>query len=76
MTHEEKIKYMKIASGIVGYGFDDKGLDTLVSLYELIIVKKGETDLKSVLKVESEVNKRLEIRFKTEMLDKVSKKID
>jgi hypothetical protein len=32
MTHEEKINYMKIAAGIVGYGFDTKGLDMLVSL--------------------------------------------
>ena len=58
MTHEEKINYMRIAAGIAGYGFDPKGLDTLVSLYELVIEKKGETDLDSVCRVESEVKER------------------
>lgn len=37
MEHEQKVNYMRIAAGIVGYGFDNKGLDMLVSLYELVI---------------------------------------
>ena len=53
MTHEEKISYMRIATGIVGYGFDNKGLDMLVSLYELVIEKEGETHLKNVCQVEA-----------------------
>ena len=40
MTHEKKIDYMRIATGIVGYGFDPKGLDMLVSIYELVIDMK------------------------------------
>ena len=75
MTHEEKINYMKIAAGIVGYGFDTKGLDMLVSLYELIIEKQGETDLKTVCKVEADVKKRADIKSRSEMLDKVSEKV-
>jgi cystathionine beta-lyase family protein involved in aluminum resistance len=42
MTHEEKVNYMKIAAGMVGYGFDKKGLDMLVSIYDLVLEKKAE----------------------------------
>jgi len=58
MTHEEKIKYMKVATGIVGYNFNPQTLDLFVSIYDLVIEKQGETDLKSVCKVEAEVNER------------------
>ena len=49
---------MKIAAGIVGYGFDKKGLDMLVSMYELVIEKKGDTDLDSIIKVKYAVEER------------------
>lgn len=75
MTQEQKINYMRIAAGIVGYGFDNKGLDMLVSLYDLVIEKQGETDINSVCKVEAEVKKRADIKSRSELLDKVSEKI-
>jgi hypothetical protein len=75
MTHEEKINYMKIATGIVGYGFDTKGLDMLVSLYELVIERQGETDVKTICKVEVEVKQRADAKARSEMLDKVSEKV-
>ena len=58
MTHEEKLKYMKIAAGIVGYGFDKKGLDMLVSLYDLVTKHEGDTDVKQIVKVQTEVEER------------------
>jgi hypothetical protein len=58
MTHEEKINYMKIAAGIAGYGFDKKGLDMLVSMYDLVIEKKGDTDLDSIVKIKYAVEER------------------
>ena len=75
MTHEQKINYMRIAAGIVGYGFDNKGLDMLVSLYELVIEKQGETDMNSVCKIEAEVKNRDDIKKRSELLDKVSEKL-
>jgi hypothetical protein len=75
MTHEEKISYMRIASGIVGYGFDDKSLDLLVSIYELVLEKQGDSDLSDVLKVESEVKKRADKKHKSDLLDKFSDKV-
>lgn len=74
MTHEEKIDYMRIAAGMVGYGFDTKGLDTLVSLYELVIEKQEKTDLKAICEVEASAKKRADNRQRSELLDKVSKK--
>jgi len=75
MEHEQKVNYMRIAAGIVGYGFDNKGLDMLVSLYELVIEKEGDTDLKSVCKVEADVKSRADIKTKQDLLDKVSEKL-
>ena len=64
MTPQEKIKYMKVATGIVGYNFNPQTLDLLVSLYELVIEKQGETSLKEVCKVEAEVIERHEPKDK------------
>ncbi len=75
MTHEEKINYMKIATGIVGYGFDTKGLDMLVSVYELVIEKQGATHLDAVCKVEADVKRRADNKSKSDLLDKVSTKV-
>jgi hypothetical protein len=75
MTHEEKIKYMGYAAGLCGYHFKPDGLDLLVSLYELVLQKEGETTLKDALAIQSDVKKRDDIKVKTEMLDKVSTKV-
>ena len=56
-------------------GFDDKGLDMLVSIYELVIEKEGETDLNSMSKVKCEVIERDNVKTRSELLDKVSKKV-
>jgi len=75
MTHEEKINYMKIATGIVGYGFNSKDLDMFISIYELVIKEKGKTDLKMICEIQSEVEKRADTKSRSELLDKVSKKV-
>ena len=62
MTHDEKIKYLKIAASVTGYRFDERDFDMLISLYELVIEKKGETDLDSICSVEIDVNERAKIR--------------
>jgi hypothetical protein len=72
MTHEEKINYMKIAAGIVGYGFDKKGLDMLISMYDLVLEKKGETDLHSIVKVECAVEEREKERVEAKKLNNKS----
>lgn len=76
MTHEEKINYMRIAAGICNYGFDSKGLDMMVSIYELVIEKQGNTDLRTITSLQEEVKKRDDAKKRSELLDKVSKKID
>lgn len=58
MTHEQKIKYMRIAASIVGYNFDLKGLDMFISLYELVLEKQGQTDINSISDVEQLVIER------------------
>jgi hypothetical protein len=75
MKHEDKINYMRIAAGIVGYTFDPKGLDMMVSLYDLVLEKQGDTDLKIICKVEDDVKSRDDLRRKQELLDKVSNKV-
>lgn len=74
MTHQEKINYMKIASGIVGYGFDEKGLDMLVSIYDLVIEKKGDTDLEQIISVQFVVEEREKKRVKEALTTKQTTK--
>lgn len=66
MTHEIKIKYMRIAAGICSYGFTDEQLDLLISLYELVLEKEGETDLNSISNVEQEVKQRAKEKSRIE----------
>jgi hypothetical protein len=75
MTHDQKINYMRHAVGICGYGFQTKDLDLMVSLYELIVQKAGDTSLMDTTKVESEVKGRDDARRKSELLDKISTKV-
>jgi hypothetical protein len=60
MTHLEKINYMRISAGICGYKFSNEQLDLLISLYDLILSKEGETNIKDVVRIESEVKERAE----------------
>jgi hypothetical protein len=75
MTHEEKINYMRIAAGIAGFGIKNEHLDLLVSVYELILEKKGKSDIEDVVKIESEVKHRADVKARSELLDKVSEKV-
>lgn len=75
MTHDEKINYMRMSAGVCGFHIDHKHLDLLVSTYELILEKKGDTSLSDSAKVEVEVKKRDDARNRQALLDKVSEKI-
>ncbi len=61
MTHEEKINYMRIAASLCNYGFNNEQLDLFVSIYEEIIRKEGESDIKTILKIESQVKSRYQV---------------
>lgn len=58
MNHEEKINYMRIAAGICGFAFRNDQMDLLVSLYELVLEKQGDADLKSTVQIEHGVKER------------------
>jgi len=75
MTHDEKINYMRISAGIAGFGISNEHLDLLVSIYELVLEKKGESTVDDATKIEIEVKKRANVRLKNELLDKVSTKV-
>ena len=76
MTHEEKINYMRIAAGVCRFGIDNEQLDLLVSIYEKILEKQGETDMKDLAKIQVEVKKRSDIKRRSELLDNFAPKID
>lgn len=58
MNQKEKINYMRIAASIVGFGFNPKDLDMLVSIYDFVKENKGDSDLRSITKIQVEVEKR------------------
>ena len=66
---------MRIAAGIAGFGIKNEHLDLLVSVYELILEKKGKSDIEDVVKIESEVKHRADVKARSELLDKVSEKV-
>lgn len=76
MTHDQKIKYMNMAAGICGFGIGEKHLDMLVSTYELVLEKEGQTSVHDMARVENEVNQRQEAKERSKLLDKVSEKVD
>ena len=75
MTHDEKINYMRIAAGIACFGFSNEQLDKLVSLYEMVIKKKGGGTISDVVDIEHEVKNRSDVKSRKDLLDKVSKKV-
>lgn len=58
MTHNEKIDYMRISAGVCGFSFQQEHLDLLVSIYELILEKKGSAKLDDIVCVEQAVKER------------------
>ena len=67
MTHEQKINYMRLAMGLAQFGFTNEQLDLLVSMYELVIEKKGKTDLNSMTDIVFECKKRETDRVKVKI---------
>jgi len=64
LTIEEKINYMRISAGMACMGFTNKQMDLLVSLYELVTTKKGNSNMMDVCTIEAQVEQREEIRLK------------
>ena len=58
MTHGEKINYMKIALGICSFSLKIEDIDLIVSIYDLVFDKKGNGNIKDVLKVQEAVKER------------------
>jgi hypothetical protein len=58
MTDKEKLNYMRIASAIIGYDLKEKDLDTVLSIHDLILRKKGEAHLKDIVKIEHNIEKK------------------
>ena len=75
MTHEEKINYMRIATRIVGYVFEEEHIDLFVSLYESILKHGEEISIYHILKIELEIKGRKDSKSKSELLDKFSEKV-
>ena len=61
---------------MAGFSIQNKQLDLLVSLYEYVLEKQGEGNLREIITIESEAMKREEIEERKRMLDRVSKKRD
>jgi len=73
---ENKIKYMRIACNVLGFGFKEEHLNLLVQLYELVLEKGGMTAIDDIVGAEYDAKKRAEFKKKSELLDKVSVKVD
>ncbi len=71
MEHEEKINNMRIAAGVASFGFTNKQLDLLVSLYDLVTLMQGKTTIKDIVEIESQVDRREQEKKQKELQKKV-----
>jgi hypothetical protein len=58
MTQSERIEYFGIAASLVGYKFEKQALELLVSVYDKILDKKGDTDLKDLVDIQISVERK------------------
>lgn len=71
MNHEEKLRYLRMALGLAGFHLKPKDMDMMVSMYELVMEKKGETDLNSMVDVQFAVEEREKTRLMKEYEEKL-----
>jgi hypothetical protein len=58
MTQEQKINYMRIAADLCQFHFKEEHMDLLISLYELVLEKKGNADMRDVAKIQAKIKGR------------------
>jgi hypothetical protein len=58
MTNEDKISYMQVAAAVVGYSMDVKGLELLVTIYDKVLEKKGQTDLSDLVSIQISIDRK------------------
>lgn len=73
MTHKQKIDYMRIAAGICCLGFSNEQLDLLVSLYDEVLKRKGQTCLSHVVDIRVAVEKRADAEKKRQLIIEAKK---
>ncbi len=71
MTHNQKIQYMRQSMGLSHMAFSLEQLDLLVSQYELIIEKEGNTTLDDITMVQLKCKDAEALRAIKEM-DKIN----
>jgi hypothetical protein len=49
---------MKVACGLVGFNFEKKGLELLVTVYDMVLKKKGETSINDLVDIHIEVDRK------------------
>lgn len=54
MTHEQKVYYFTTALNICRFTIDLRNTDLMVRLYDLVLEKGGQTDLKSIAEVQTQ----------------------
>jgi ElaB/YqjD/DUF883 family membrane-anchored ribosome-binding protein len=60
MEHNMKISYLRIATGICGFGISEEDLDLLITLYEQVLEKKGDYTVDEMLKDRQKIERRIE----------------
>ena len=58
LTQEEKIECFRIALAICGYGFPKKDLELFARVYDEMLEKSGEVDLREVVKIHRSIEEK------------------
>lgn len=74
-SHSDRVKMINISANVAGIGLSEESSDLIVSLYEAILEKRDSLTIKEIYTIKHEVKCRADAKARSEMLDKVSKKI-
>lgn len=74
MDHKEKINYLRIAAGMVGFNFKEVDLDKLASVYDGVLKKKGKYTVEDAVHDIFEADKREEEREKERIRKEIEKR--
>lgn len=62
MTHEEKISYMALALSMMNLNIGKENLDKVVSVYELLLKKEGDVNIKDIVKLEATISEKYKVK--------------
>jgi hypothetical protein len=63
MTHDEKINYLRMSLNICSFQIKQQDIDLILTMYEMILLKKGDATIQDTLKIENQVKEKYKAKL-------------